>query len=215
MYQDRIEAASKLAKEIFTRHGSEIDLNQTIVLSLPSGGVPMGDYIAKELTIPHNIIITKKIAHPASSNYAIGAICELDKEGIMADTTDLAQIQVAQAVQEARDAVNQARKILRPSHLLPPNLKGKTVILVTDGILSGQSVSAAIVAIKKQNVQKLILATPLASRDASQVLRQAVDSYICLQKPALFMNLSNFYDEFEEISNDQIRRTLLGQGNSK
>jgi len=213
MYQTRLEAATALAKEIFTRHGSEIDLASTIVLSLPNGGVPIGALIAKELTIPHNIIITRKIGHPSNQNYAIGAISELDEEGIMADTTDLSLLKVAQAIQDAKDSIQQARKVLRPSHLLAPKVKNKTVILVDEGILSGQSISAAIVAIKKQEAANLILAVPLASRDASELIRPAVDSYICLKKPALFMKLSNFYEEFPDISNDEVRRTLLGQGN--
>jgi len=213
MYQNRLEAASTLAKEIFTRHGSEIDLSNTIVLSLPNGGVPLGALVAKELTIPHNIIITRKISHPSSQNVAIGAISELDEKGIMADTSDLSVLKVTQAIQDAKDSIQQARKVLRPAHLLPPKIKGKTVILVDEGILSGQSISAAIIAIKKHDAESLILAVPLASRAASELIRPAVDSYICLQKPALFMKLSNFYEELPPVSNDEVRRTLLGQGN--
>jgi len=209
MYKNRLEAAYQLSKEIFTRVGSDIDLRETIILSLPNGGVPIGAFIANELTIPHNILISQKIGHPSNKNFVIGAITELDYEPLLGDVEGISDLALKQAIHEAQEIIIEKKSSLRPSHLLPPNLDGKTVILVAQGILSGQTISAAIIALKKQNINQLIVAVPLASRDASEFLKPTVDHYICLKKPALFMNLANFYEQFPTIIDDEVKKLLL------
>lgn len=213
MFKDRLEAARQLSKEIFTRIGGELDLNNTIVLGMPRGGVPIAAVIAKDLTIPLNIIISKKIGHPNNSEYAIGAVTELGDEIYSDDASSLGQVYLAKTKQETLDKIDGYKSRLRPGNLTFPELKDKTVILVDDGIVTGQSIAAAITSLKKQEVGRLIVATPLSSRESAEIISQVTDNFICLKKPPFFLALGRFYENFDQVSEDEVKKLLLENNN--
>lgn len=209
MFQDRLQAARKLSKELFTRLGGELDLDNTIVLAIPKGGVPVAAIIARELTVPLNILISKKIGHPNNLNFAIGAVTELEDEIFSDKANELGQIGVQTAKQETLDLIHEEAQNFRPGNKPFPNIKGKTIILVDDAIATGQTVAAAIISLRKQGAERIILAVPVSSRDAADVLINAVDDFICLQKPPYFMSASKVYTSFPTIDAQEIKATLL------
>jgi predicted phosphoribosyltransferase len=209
MFQDRLQAARKLSKELFTRLGGELDLNKTIVLAIPKGGVPIGAIVAREFTVPLNILISKKIGHPNNPNFAIGAVTELEDEIFSDKAEELGQIGIQTAKQETLELIHTEAQNFRPGNKPFPEIKGKTIILVDDAIATGQTVAAAIISLRKQGAERIILAVPISSRDAAEILVNAVDDFICLQKPPYFMSISKFYQSYPTIDSHEIKTTLL------
>jgi len=211
MFQNRTEAAKRLSTEIFTRHGSDLDLENTIVLGLPRGGVPMAKIIADDLTVPLNIIISKKIGHPMNPEYAIGAVTELGDEIFdEAEKSNLGEIQLADAKQKTLDKINKYKNQLRPGSKAEfPNIEGKTVILVDDGIATGKSILAAIESLKKARAEKVIVAVPVSARDSADKVKKAADEFICLQRPPFFMAVGQFYKEFNQVQEEKVKEILI------
>ncbi|MFA6501468.1 MAG: phosphoribosyltransferase family protein [Parachlamydiales bacterium] len=205
MYKNREDAAEQLLTYLQKYKKDPA----SIVLALPRGGVVIGDIIAKKLNIPLDIIISKKIPSLSSDELAIGAVCEdiiylnekILKELNIAD--DLLQNQISltkKRILEKKKLYNKENSNL--------NLKDKTIILVDDGIATGASIIAAIEAIKARKAKKIILCSPVAPFEVIEEIKPLVNELICPIISNAFYAVGQFYLDFTEISDEQVKTIL-------
>jgi len=200
-FADRDEAARQLALAL--KHHEK---SGAIVLAIPRGGVPVGAIVARELQLPFDIILAKKIGHPSNSEYAIGAVT---LHGIHYDrhAEDVDQMYIRNETKRLQ------RELLRRQELFtggkaPAEVKGKDVILVDDGIATGSTLIAAIMGLRKSGVANIIVAVPVAPVQAGATFRKLADEYICLHESDSFSGVGQFYDDFSEVSDSEVTELL-------
>jgi len=206
MFQDRREAGKALAGELASLKGTP----NLIVLAIPRGGVVVGHEIAQVLNAPLDVYITRKIGAPHNPELAIGAVAS---DGTLLIDHQLARrLAVSQSYidqESARQTQEINRRLAeyrgeRPS----PDLAGKVVILVDDGVATGATTLATIKAIKSQQPLQLILAIPVGPRDSIESLRQEVDQLYCLHAPEVFWAVGAFYNVFDQTSDEEVKALL-------
>jgi len=196
MFRDRIEAGLLLAAKLKKYQG-----DPGVILAVPRGGVPVAYAVAKELGFPLEVILTKKIGHPLNKEYAIGAV----------SLTDEFIIPHPEASQEyIDDEIERIRKKLKEMYQKfmgnkePENLGGKTVIVIDDGIATGNTLLGTINMLKKNKPGKIVIAVPVASVKAIQKLGKEVDEIISVIVPKHFFGVGAFYEDFEQVSDEEV-----------
>jgi putative phosphoribosyl transferase len=206
MFQDRREAGKALGGELASLKGTP----NLIVLGIPRGGVVVGRQIADALNAPLDVYITRKIGAPHNPELAIGAVAS---DGTLLIDHQLAKrLGVSQSYidqESARQTQEISRRLAeyrgdRPS----PDLAGKVVILVDDGVATGATILATIRAIKSQEPLRLILAVPVGPRESIETLRQEVDQLYCLHAPEIFWAVGAFYNVFDQTSDEEVKALL-------
>ena len=199
MFRDRWEAGKRLAAALESYRGRR----GAVVLAVPRGGLPVGAVIARELHLPLDAMLTKKIGHPANPEVAVGAVA-LTGEEISSNAEEL-------GVPEdyLREQVELLRSELRRRHALYLGsgeslpVAGRTVLLVDDGAATGLTLKAAAGALKNAGAARVVVAVPIAPPDALRVLRSQADEVVCLETPLDFRAVGQFYNDFSEVSDDQ------------
>jgi predicted phosphoribosyltransferase len=196
MFRDRIDAGLQLARKLKKYEG-----DPGVVLAVPRGGVPVAYVVAKELALPMELILTKKIGHPSNKEYAIGA----------ASLTDEFVIPHPHASQEYIDEeIERVRKKLKEMQRKfmwgqePEDLKGKTAIIIDDGIATGNTLLMTARMLKKKSPAKIVVAVPVASHKAIWTLKSEVDEVIAVIVPAEFFGVGAFYKDFEQVDDDEV-----------
>jgi putative phosphoribosyl transferase len=208
MYKDRYDAGRQLANAMAGRRSQW----SGIVLALPRGGVPVGFEIAHRLDLPLDICLVRKLGLPAQPELAIGAIAE---GGVLVLNDDLVRrLRVTSATIE-RIAEDERRELDRRSIAYRgtrnlPDLRGQTVILADDGCATGANMCAAIQAAGRAGAAWIIVAVPVASKEASRLLEELADEVICLAAPSPFGAVGQYYQDFAQVP-DQAVTLLLGQ----
>lgn len=196
MFKDRIEAGNLLAAQL-----GVYKLDQGIVLAIPKGGVPLAYVVAKELGFPMDIVFTKKIGHPNNKEYAIGAAS-------LSDYFVIPHFDVSEEyIQEEIKVVREKLKFMQDKFMLnhkPENLDGKTVIIVDDGMATGNTVFSTISLIKKQNPAKIIVGVPVASASAIKMISKDVDEVVVLKTPPDFNSVGAFYENFNDVTEQEV-----------
>lgn len=211
-YSDRIQAGIVLAT-----HLKKYDhAANTIVLGLPRGGVPVAYEVAHKLSLPLDVFIVRKLGVPGHEELAMGALAS--------GNTLFFNEQILKLLQISKEAINnvianeqielerreQAYRRGRPF----PDLKGKTIILVDDGIATGATMNAAIDSLRKQQPEKIIVAVPVASLSTCKELKQRVYELICPIKPIDFHAVGLWYQDFSQTSDQEVTDLLdLAQNN--
>jgi putative phosphoribosyl transferase len=211
IYKDRKDAGKKLAEKL-AHYRDKADV---VVLGLPRGGVTVAREIAEALHCPLDILIVRKIGAPGSPELAVGAVSET---GTVMFNEDIISVYGVKKGYLEREIARQKEEITRRIDLyrggkgLSP-LAGKTVILVDDGVATGATVKAAISTMAREKVARLVVALPVASQEAEQEIAKMVDELICLQAPAGFMAVSNYYYNFTQVEDEDVvamlKRTAL------
>ena len=172
-----------------------------VILAVPRGGVPVAYEVAKELGLPLEIVLTKKIGHPMNKEYAIGA----------ASLTDYFVIPHEFVYDEyINSEVEKIRSKLKEMYVKfmgnkePESLAGKTVIVIDDGIATGNTLLGTISVLRKANPAKIVIAVPVASAIAVDKLSQEVDEVITVFIPEEFHGVGAFYDDFEQVSDEEV-----------
>lgn len=205
-FQDRREAGQLLAEELAPLHGQE----NLIVLGIPRGGVVVAYEVAKRLEAPLDVYITRKIGAPYNPELAIGAVASdgalvLDHDLIarVGASDDYVQAETKRQRQEIerRSAAYRGSK----SEL---DLKGKTVILVDDGVATGATVLASLRAIRQHDPVQLILAVPVGPPETIQLLSQEADRVVCLYAPEIFWAVGAFYTIFDQTPDAEVVQLL-------
>lgn len=206
IFTDRADAGRQLARQLAGFAGRE----GAIVLGIPRGGVVVAAEIAKALRLPLDVFLAHKLGVPAQPELAFGAVAEegiryLDQEmvrhqQIQPETIDRIAAEV-QALLEKRSRLYRGS---RP----PPEIAGKTILLVDDGIATGASIFAAVLALHQLRPAELILAVPVAPAATCSWLRKSVDQLICLLQPANFLAVGEFFADFSQTSDQEVARLL-------
>lgn len=206
MFINRVDAGRKLAK-LLNSYAGDSDL---IVLGLPRGGVPVAFEVAAALGAPLDVFVVRKLGVPGQPELAFGAISGcgvriLNEEVVESIGISPADIQVVTA-QETKELHRreQAYRGGRPSL----HLRGKTVILVDDGIATGASTRAAIAALRLYNPKRIVLAVPVAPAATANRLQPEVDELVCLHAPAEFYAIGGFYEDFTQVSDAEVTGLL-------
>ena len=203
-FRDRTEAGQLLAKRL----RKYANCRELLVLALPRGGVPVGFEVAKALKAPLDIFVVRKLGVPGEEELAMGAIALggiriLDEEIIrLMGISD----HVIETVSVKEQEELRRREVAYRGHAHPLHVSGKTVILVDDGIATGSTMRAAIVALRKQYLSKLIVAVPTASPSACDELRTIADEVIALITPEPFVAVGRWYAIFDQTSDVEVRQ---------
>lgn len=196
MFWDRLDAGAQLAKKL-RKYKNE----PGIILAVPRGGVPVAYAVARELTFPLGLMLVKKIGHPSNKEYAIGAVSLTDE--MVIPHTDVSQEYIDDEIKKIRERL----KSLYPKFSdgeEPKDLSGKTVIVIDDGIATGNTLLVTVMMLKKKNPKKIIIATPVASSTAVQKLSREIDEVISILVPECFYGVGAFYEDFSEVTDTEV-----------
>lgn len=197
-FENRRQAGKELAR-VLTKYRNK----NVVVYGVPRGGVIIADEIAKYLHAPLDLIITRKIGHPDSPEYAIGAIAE-NGHNIMNTTEYVDELWLRKSMrQEQKEALR--RRKLYSTDRVPISATNKIAILVDDGIATGLTIRVAILELKHQNPEKIIVATPVITEEAAYIIMKEADELITLIHPQTYFNsIGSYYMEFPQISDNEV-----------
>lgn len=206
MFVDRSAAGIVLARELQRR----LLQPPVLVLGLPRGGVAVGYEVARILHAPLDVMVVRKVGHPEQPELAIGAIAS---GGVVVHETSLGKEFPDLVSNFDRLANEQRRELERRERVyrqgLPAlDLRGKTVILADDGLATGSTMLAAVRAARKARAASIIVAAPVASREAVALVREEADATVILQTPPALLAIGVWYQHFEQLDDAEVCRLL-------
>ena len=205
LFQSREEAAEKLAKELSIYQNAQ----DTLVVALPRGGIPVGIIVAKRLNLPFDIFFVKKIPSPYNKEVSIGAVSENGYEFLNMQIVSRLQISrnyLEQTKREILDKIAQKRALYQwPRH----TVQGKRVIIIDDGIATGSSMYLAAKALKGEGAKEVIISSPIAPADVVNELTRSADRVVVLSTPEDFMAVGQFYVDFHQLSDEEVMEWLV------
>jgi predicted phosphoribosyltransferase len=209
-FQDRYEAGRLLAERL-EKYAERPDV---IVLGLPRGGVPVAYEIAKHLGLTLDVFIVRKIGVPGFEELALGAIASggvrvLNEE--VARVLPGAQFVIEEATVREQLEIDRREQLYRGDRS-PPDLKERTVILVDDGLATGATMRAAVSALRQRGVGCIVVAVPVGAPETCREFAGEVDEAICVISPDYFQAVGQFYDDFSQTSDDEVRELLAKAG---
>ncbi len=205
-FRNRAQAGKLLAKAL----GAYARQPDAIVLALPRGGVPVAYAVATALGLALDILLVRKLGLPQQPEYAIGAIgsggvqvLQPGVPGLMGVTQEQLDAMYARELLEI-----ERRERLYRGGRAPPELAGRTVLIVDDGIATGSTMLAALEVARRCGAGRVVAATPVAPPDACQALASAADELVCLLSPPRFHAVSQWYDSFDQTSEEEVQDLL-------
>ena len=199
-FSDRYDAAVQLIPYL-----EKYKKEEGVILAVPRGGVPIGYVLAKHLDFPLDLLMTKKLSHPLSEEYAIGAV-GIEGE-IIEDVENIPPQYIELGIRRIRQQLHEGYKKFM-GNKEPLEIESKTVIVVDDGIATGRTILAAVKILKTKQPKKLVVAIPVASEEAAERIGKEVDDFICLYLPPLFQGVGGYYSDFTQITDDEVRGLL-------
>ena len=207
VYTNREAAGQMLARRLMSYAHTD-----AVVLGIPRGGVPVAKEVADALDAPLDVIVVRKLGAPGQPELGIGAVVDGDHPRAIFNQDIIEHLGVSDEYIEAEIArqlkeVNRRETAYRGGRAKVP-LNGKTVIVVDDGIATGSSVRAALRGVRRQKPKRLILAIPVAPAESIEALRSDADEIVCLETPEDFFAVGQFYRDFRQVSDDQVKAIL-------
>ncbi|MGE5626095.1 MAG: phosphoribosyltransferase [Bacillota bacterium] len=186
------------------------DRSDVLVLGLPRGGVPVAYELAKALNAELDVLIVRKLGMPGHPELAMGAIASGGTQYLNEEVLRYGGVgrHALQAVLEEEQAELVRREKLYRGTRAPLKLAGRTVIVVDDGMATGASMRAAVMALRSGKPSKIVVAVPVAPADAADRLQGAADEFVCVQNPVHFYAVGQFYKDFEQTSDEEVRELL-------
>jgi putative phosphoribosyl transferase len=212
-FRDRSEAGRLLAEQL---HHYE-RRPDTIVLALPRGGVPVGYEIAAKLGLPLDVFVVRKLGVPGQSELAMGAIASggvrVLNQDVLRAMPDAAATVAEITAEETREVERRERDYRqdRPA----PELRGRTVILVDDGLATGATMLAAIAALRRQEPARVVVAVPVCPPETLEEVARAADEVVVLFAPEWFRGVGQFYDDFSQVSDKAVRDSLAREAEKR
>jgi putative phosphoribosyl transferase len=205
-YRNRQEAGAYLAQHLAAYR----DRDDVIVLALPRGGVPVAYEVARALHVPLDVFIVRKIGLPGAEEFAVGAIASggvrlLDEDLIERYDVSRAAVDAVIAAEE-RELERRERQYRGDRKL--PDLTGKTVILVDDGLATGSTMRVAVAALRREGAARIVVGVPVAAPETCQLLEREVDDIVCAVTPQPFHAVGLWYADFSQTSDREVH-TLL------
>ena len=205
--KDRTQAGIQLAAELLRFKNRD-----PVVLALPRGGVPVGFEVAKALEAPLDLVLVRKIGAPQQPELAVAAVVDGEKMELVINEDLLQALGLSEddvrdrAKREVEEIERRRRVYLGGRERVP--VSGRTVLVVDDGIATGATVRAALRAVRRREPGHLVLAVPVAPPDTVRLLQREVDEVVCLATPSPFRSIGQFYGDFHQVGDDEVRDLL-------
>jgi predicted phosphoribosyltransferase len=205
-FRDRAEAGRELAVRLAGYAGRD----DVVVLGLPRGGVPVAAEVARSLGAPLDVFLVRKLGLPGREELAMGAIASGGALVLNRDVVDELGVpdEVVQRVAARESEELRRRAALYRGERPEPELAGRVVILVDDGLATGASMRAAVAAVKSLQPARVVVAVPAAPAPTCAELAREVDELVCLRTPEPFYAVGMWYDDFSQVSDDEVRALL-------
>jgi predicted phosphoribosyltransferase len=208
-FRDRAEAGQAVGALVADRYG-DLPAGEIVVLGLPRGGVPVAAEVARAVDAPLDVFVVRKVGVPGQPELAMGAVASGGTRVLNDDV-----IRISGVTREELERVTAAERELlarretsyrggRPAL----DVAGKTVVVVDDGLATGASMRAAIAALRARHPRRLVVAVPVAPPGAGDELAAVADAVLCARTPEPFFAVGHWYDDFSEVSDDEVRACL-------
>lgn len=205
-FSNRVDAGQRLADRL----AEWADRGEVTVLGLPRGGVPVAFEVARRLRAPLDVLVVRKLGTPGQPELAMGAVASGGVQVLHDDLIrqlDIPPGEVARVAARARAELERRERDLRGGRPLP-DVRGRVVILVDDGAATGATTEAAVRALRVLGPARVIVAVPVAAPDACARLRAEADQVVCLSAPSSFSAVGQWYDDFSETTDADVRALL-------
>lgn len=208
-FADRHEAGVELAEKLKTYTGR----NDVVVLALPRGGVPVAHEVARALGAPLDIFVVRKLGLPGHRELAMGAIASGGVRILNDDVVRWYGIPTADIDEIAREeqAELERRERLYRDGLAPLDLRDRVVVLIDDGLATGSTMRAAVKAVRAHRPSRIVVAVPVGAPETCRDFADVADEVVCARTPQPFLAVGQWYRDFSETSDDEVR-TLLHEG---
>ena len=205
-FPNRAEAGRLLAEKL----EKYADRNEVIVLGLPRGGVPVAYEVAKSLRVPLDVFIVRKLGVPGFEELAAGAIAS---GGVRVLNEDVLRAlpnadEIIESVTAKETAELERREKSYRDNRPAPELRDRVVILVDDGLATGATMRAAVKALRQRGVAKIVVAVPVGPPDTCREFEDEADETICASAPEFFQAVGQYYEDFSQTSDDEVRALL-------
>ena len=206
-YQDRVAAGRALARRLanYARRPN------VLILGLPRGGVPVAYEVARALRAPLDVFVVRKLGVPGHEELAMGAIASGGVRVLNADVLRMLDIppEVVDAVAARERRELERRERVYRDDRPPPDVRGRTVILIDDGLATGATMRAAVAALRTQGPARIVVAVPVASPDTCAELSREVDKIICPETPDPFYGVGWWYEHFDQTTDAEVHELLV------
>jgi len=212
--RDRVEGGRLLARHLMSyarvaRAGAR-DGGDVVVLALPRGGVPVAYEVARALDAPLDVFVVRKIGVPGQAEMALGAIASggvrvLDDDLVRA--LQIPQSSVQAVIDRELEELERRERVYRDGRPVP-EVAGRTVILVDDGLATGASMQAALQALRRRGPARIVVAVPVGSSDSCDAMRALADEVVCAWTPEPFRAVGLWYEDFAQTTDDEVRELL-------
>jgi predicted phosphoribosyltransferase len=216
-YPVRFPDRSHAGRALAARLASYAERADVVVLALPRGGVPVAYEVARALGAALDVLVVRKLGVPGRPELALGAIAGGDVRVLNRELLRQLRIEGAaidRVVDEERRELARRERAYRDDR--PPlDVRGRTVILVDDGLATGATMYAAVAALERQHAARVVVAVPVASREARDSLATVADEVVCLATPEPFFGVGAWYDDFGQTTDEEVRRLLRRASDSR
>ncbi len=209
-FRNRTDAGRQLAGKL----AAYADRPNVLVLALPRGGVPVGFEVARALGAPFDVFLVRKLGVPGHEELAMGAVAT---GGVRVLNDDIVRgLGISDREIDAA-AARELQELARRERLYrgdrpPPDVAGRTVILVDDGLATGATMRAAVAALRQQQPARIVIAVPTASPDTSEALKAEAEGVVCAMTPEPFFAVGYWYEDFTQTTDDEVRELLARGG---
>ncbi len=204
IFRNRIDAGKQLAEQLMHLRGSE-----PVVLALPRGGVPVAAQVAKALGAPLDVIIVRKLGAPGREEFALGAIAEGVRIVHEGSVRSLGVTEQQLAAVEASERTELDRRVTRYRGDLPPvDIRGRTVVIVDDGVATGATAKAAAEVVRAADAERIVVAVPVAPADWVERCGIDADEFVAVATPARFMAIGQWYTDFTQTTDEEVAAAL-------
>ncbi|NGO12620.1 phosphoribosyltransferase [Streptomyces sp. HC44] len=210
-FRDRRQAGAALAERLLAQR-DEGALPDPVVLALPRGGVVVAGEVARALDAPLDVLVARKIGAPFQSELGVGAIAGEDEplfDERALDRLGLSKAALEPIVEREREELHRREQLYRKG-LAIPELTGRTAVVVDDGVATGVTALAALRSVRRHDPARVTLAVPVCSPEAARLVREEADDVVCLHEPATFMAVGLWYEEFDQVTDDEVLDVLHG-----